>query len=189
MNFRDNCSLNPTLWSGGVGPSDIPRTLAALAAIARVPALAQLFPVGSRSCALQPHCAYAPSPRVQADFAPRGLHKCAATARLSNASRRATVTRRRCRTNGFRRRKPSERRNTGAGDRTQREDSGMATGLYLLQDGTIMVAYGERKIPIGPAQYKANGYKPPFEKLKAKSSSADKPLRAEYRPRDRRPAH
>jgi hypothetical protein len=65
----------------------------------------------------------------------------------------------------------------------------MATGLYLLQDGTIMVAYGERKIPIGPAQYKANGYKPPFEKLKAKSSSADKPLRAEYRPRDRRPAH
>jgi hypothetical protein len=89
----------------------------------------------------------------------------------------------------FRRRKPSERRNTGAGDRTQREDSGMATGLYLLQDGTIMVAYGERKIPIGPAQYKANGYKPPFEKLKAKSSSAEKPLRAEYRPRERRPAH
>jgi hypothetical protein len=44
----------------------------------------------------------------------------------------------------------------------------MATGLYLLQDGTIMVAYGARKIPISPAQYKANGYRPPFEKLKAK---------------------
>ena len=65
----------------------------------------------------------------------------------------------------------------------------MATGLYLLQDGTIMVAYGERKIPIGPAQYKANGYKPPFEKLKAKPSSADKPLRTESRRRDRRLAH
>ena len=64
----------------------------------------------------------------------------------------------------------------------------MATGLFLLQDGTIMVAYGERKIPIGPAHYKANGYKPPFEKLKAKPSSADKSLRAESRPRERRPA-
>ena len=97
--------------------------------------------------------------------------------------------RRRCRTNGFRRRKPRERRNPGAVDRTQREDSGMATGLYLLQDGTIMVAYGARKIPLSPAQYKANGYRPPCEKLKVKPSSADKAQRAESRPRDRRLAH
>jgi hypothetical protein len=66
----------------------------------------------------------------------------------------------------------------------------MATGLYLLQDGTIMVAYGERKIPISPAQYKANGYRPPFEKLKVKPSNADKSQRQpETGRRDRRLAH
>lgn len=35
----------------------------------------------------------------------------------------------------------------------------MATGVYVLQDGSVMVAYGPRHIPISCAQYKANGYK------------------------------
>ncbi len=63
----------------------------------------------------------------------------------------------------------------------------MAIGLYLLQDGTIMVAYGARKIPLSPAQYKANGYRPPFEKLKVKPSTAGKAQRQpETGLRDRR---
>ena len=66
----------------------------------------------------------------------------------------------------------------------------MATGLYLLQDGTIMVAYGARKIRITPAQYKANGYRPSFEKLKAKPTAADKAQgQAESGARNRRLAH
>jgi hypothetical protein len=52
----------------------------------------------------------------------------------------------------------------------------MATGLYVLQDGTVMVAYGLRHIPISCAQYRANGYKPALEKLNmAKSLTAQKP--------------
>ena len=51
----------------------------------------------------------------------------------------------------------------------------MATGLYILQDGSVMVAYGPRHIPISRAQYKANGYKPSLEKLMtAKSLAAQK---------------
>jgi hypothetical protein len=69
----------------------------------------------------------------------------------------------------------------------RREESGMATGLYLLQDGTIMVAYGARKIPLSPAQYKANGYRPPFEKLKAKATDADKAQRQVESARRARP--
>jgi hypothetical protein len=66
----------------------------------------------------------------------------------------------------------------------------MATGLYLLQDGTIMVAYGARKIPISPAQYKANGYRPPFEKLKVKQAGVDKAQRQpEPGPRGRHLMH
>ena len=45
----------------------------------------------------------------------------------------------------------------------------MAFGLYLVRDGSVMVAYGQRHIPISGAQYKANGYKPPLEKLAVKS--------------------
>lgn len=41
----------------------------------------------------------------------------------------------------------------------------MAIGLYLMNDETIMVDYGTRKIPISRAQYRANGYKPAIEKL------------------------
>ena len=52
----------------------------------------------------------------------------------------------------------------------------MATGLYLLPDGSVMVGYGPRHIPISCAQYKANGYKPVLEKLVAKSPGANKTL-------------
>ena len=41
----------------------------------------------------------------------------------------------------------------------------MASGLYLMDDETIMVDYGNKKIPISRAQKRANGYKPPIEKL------------------------
>jgi hypothetical protein len=52
----------------------------------------------------------------------------------------------------------------------------MANGLYLMSDGTVMVDYGRKKIPISLAQYKANGYRPPFYTLarddKARNSAA-----------------
>ena len=51
----------------------------------------------------------------------------------------------------------------------------MATGLYMLQNGSVMVADGARHIPISCAQYKANGYKPILERLAAKSPGANKP--------------
>ena len=47
----------------------------------------------------------------------------------------------------------------------------MATGIYLMPDGSVMVAYGPRHIPISSAQYKANGYKPPLEKLSARAKN------------------
>jgi hypothetical protein len=43
----------------------------------------------------------------------------------------------------------------------------MATGLYITQNGSVMVSYGPKHIPISCAQYKANGYKPPLDKLTA----------------------
>jgi hypothetical protein len=49
----------------------------------------------------------------------------------------------------------------------------MATGLYLTPDGMVLVDYGIRKIPISPAQYRANGYKPSLEKLMDKPPSND----------------
>ena len=52
----------------------------------------------------------------------------------------------------------------------------MAFGLYVMQHGLVMVAYGHRHIPISSAQYKANGYKPALEKLAAKSPTAHKPV-------------
>jgi hypothetical protein len=48
------------------------------------------------------------------------------------------------------------------------EASDMVTGLYLTSEGKVVVDYGKRKIPISAAQYKANGYKPAYEKLTAK---------------------
>ena len=46
----------------------------------------------------------------------------------------------------------------------------MATGLYVLPDRSVMVAYGRRQVPISCAQYKANGYKPAPEKLTVTNS-------------------
>ena len=75
----------------------------------------------------------------------------------------------------------------------------MATGLYLLQGGSVMVAYGYRRIPISRAQYQANGYSPALGKLAAKGACRDEaaePLRdrlggrtpsAELRPDRSRP--
>jgi hypothetical protein len=48
----------------------------------------------------------------------------------------------------------------------------VATGLYILPDGRVMVAFGARQIPLPRAQYQANGYRPSFEKLLAKSLTA-----------------
>jgi hypothetical protein len=42
----------------------------------------------------------------------------------------------------------------------------MAKGLYLMSDGQALVEYGKRRrVPIPFAQHKANGYKPPCNKL------------------------
>jgi hypothetical protein len=41
----------------------------------------------------------------------------------------------------------------------------MASGLYVMHDGSVMVAYGTRRIAMSRARYKANGYKPALEKL------------------------
>ncbi len=46
----------------------------------------------------------------------------------------------------------------------------MVIGLYLTPEGKVVVDYGKRRIPISAAQYRANGYKPPYEKLTAKLS-------------------
>ena len=46
----------------------------------------------------------------------------------------------------------------------------MAKGLYLMPDGQVLVEYGRRRrVPIPPAQYKANGYRPPCDKLPAEA--------------------
>ena len=46
----------------------------------------------------------------------------------------------------------------------------MAKGLYLMPDGQVLVDYGRRRrVPIPPAQYKANGYRPPCDKLPAEA--------------------
>jgi hypothetical protein len=50
-------------------------------------------------------------------------------------------------------------------------EENMATGLYVLQDGSVMVAYGRRHITISCAEYKANGYRPALEKLVAKPAA------------------
>ena len=42
----------------------------------------------------------------------------------------------------------------------------MAKGLYRMSAGPVLVEYGNRRrVPIPSAQYKANGYKPPYDKL------------------------
>jgi hypothetical protein len=56
----------------------------------------------------------------------------------------------------------------------------MVKGLYLTSDGQVLVEYDKRRrVPIPFAQYKANGYKPPSDKLppevprKARKALAD----------------
>jgi hypothetical protein len=42
----------------------------------------------------------------------------------------------------------------------------MAKGLYLRTEGQVLVEYGKRRrVPIPSAQYKADGYKPAYDKL------------------------
>ena len=42
----------------------------------------------------------------------------------------------------------------------------MAKGLYRMRNGQVLVEYDKRRrVPIPSAQYKANGYKPPCDKL------------------------
>jgi hypothetical protein len=41
----------------------------------------------------------------------------------------------------------------------------MAKGLCIRSDGTVIVEYGKRKIVLPRAQYMANGYAPPLQKL------------------------
>ena len=63
------------------------------------------------------------------------------------------------------------------------EEASMATGLYITQNGSVMVSYGPKHIPISGAQYKANGYKPPLEKLLAKPTSMRPKLTGSAPPR------
>ena len=53
----------------------------------------------------------------------------------------------------------------------------MATGLFVTDDGNVMVDYGKRKIRIPLAEYKANGYRPRFEELMI-WAQAERPLRS-----------
>jgi hypothetical protein len=46
----------------------------------------------------------------------------------------------------------------------------VAKGLYLTLDGQVLVDYGTRRVPISPAQYRANGYRPPCERLPAEAA-------------------
>jgi hypothetical protein len=41
----------------------------------------------------------------------------------------------------------------------------MAKGVYRMADGQVRVEYGKRQTFISRAQYKANGYLPPYDKL------------------------
>ena len=58
---------------------------------------------------------------------------------------------------------------TNAGGQA-REDS-LPKGLYLMRDGRVLVDYGARRVPISLAQYRANGYMPPYRKLPAEAPS------------------
>ena len=57
----------------------------------------------------------------------------------------------------------------------------MATGLFVTDDGNVMVDYGKKKIPIPLTQYKANGYRPRFEELMLRGQ-AEQRLRSVPRP-------
>jgi hypothetical protein len=55
----------------------------------------------------------------------------------------------------------------------------MATGLFVTDDGNVMVDYGKKKFPL--AQYKASGYRPRFEELMLRAQ-ADQRLRSVPQP-------
>lgn len=57
----------------------------------------------------------------------------------------------------------------------------MATGLFVTDDGNVMVDYGKKTIPIPLAQYKANGYRPRFEELMLRAQ-AEQRLRSVPQP-------
>jgi hypothetical protein len=44
-------------------------------------------------------------------------------------------------------------------------------GLYLMRDGRVLVDYRTRRVPISLAQYRANGYMPPYRKLPTEAPS------------------
>jgi hypothetical protein len=52
----------------------------------------------------------------------------------------------------------------------------MPTGLYVTADGRVVVNYGTRKLSIPISQYKANGYKPSFEKLLARATTSPRSI-------------
>jgi hypothetical protein len=41
----------------------------------------------------------------------------------------------------------------------------VAKGLFIQEDGAVIVAYGTRQVAMPRAQYRANGYKPDWETL------------------------
>ena len=56
----------------------------------------------------------------------------------------------------------------------------MAKGLYLMQNGQVLVGYGKRRVRISPAQYRANGYRPPFDNLPAEGQRKAGNARREF---------
>ena len=51
-------------------------------------------------------------------------------------------------------------------DLNMTKEEGMAKGIFRTVDGLVMVEYGKRQGAISRALYKANGYRPVYEKLK-----------------------
>jgi len=41
----------------------------------------------------------------------------------------------------------------------------MPHGIYLGDDGRVVVEYGKARVSITLAQYRANGYRPPYDRL------------------------
>jgi hypothetical protein len=50
----------------------------------------------------------------------------------------------------------------------------MAKGLFRTLDGEVVVEYGKRRGAVSRARYKANGYRPIYEKLEQESSQSAK---------------
>lgn len=50
----------------------------------------------------------------------------------------------------------------------------MAKGVYRMVDGRVVVEYGRHRALLSRAQYKANGYLPPYDKLGGEPTQAAK---------------